>query len=446
MATQLRPDFAVSDERAKVLVVGSGGREHALAKALAGDPDVSKVFCAPGNPGTWKERKSQNLQTDGTKEALFPPLLEIVEGAGIDLVVVGPEDPLVKGLADYFHARGYRNVFGPTTAGAQIEADKWFSCDLMKTLDIPQARSLKCTTLDEAVWAVDEVLNEHGAVIKARGLTAGKGVSVCSSREDAIKQLPTHMSNYRQDVLIAERLVGREASVIAIANGDYASLLGVAADHKRRNDGDEGPNTGGMGAFSPVPYVSADLAQKIVDTMMTPVVQEMRMQGTPYIGFLYAGIILTEDGPKVLEYNCRMGDPEAQVILNQVDDGGLYAAMRAAVRREEIPAVKFRPGASCCVVLAVPGYPDPALVKEQKDQAISGLEHAALVPGITIYHAGTAGRNEEIVTAGGRVLGVTGQARDLLQARMWAYTAVKKISIPDGFHYRGDIAFRGSLK
>ena len=423
----------------KVLIIGSGGREHALGWKLCQSPEVSEVIYAPGNAGT-AEGKGVNIPIDGSKKDNFQAISDLIRSKHISLTVIGPEAPLNDGQVDFLNSRGHSNVFGPTSAATQLEADKIYSYELMKLLGIPQAESIPCYSTGEAERAIKKM--SGGVVIKARGLTAGKGVTVCDSKEQALEELARHAvaftENREYHVLIAERLFGQEFSVFGISDGKRVLPLEISVqDHKPLLDGDKGPNTGGMGAYCPAPIASADIVRHVADNIMTPVVQRMKTRDQEYKGFLYAGMIMTKDGPKVIEFNVRFGDPECQPSMMMLK-GDLYTLLSSALdgKLDEVKA-EFNPGAACCVVLASQGYPG----SYKKGLSISGLEEAARVPGVKVFHAGTKIENDAIVTSGGRVLGVTAHSPNgIADAQRLAYRAVSEISIPGGFAYRTDIA------
>lgn len=425
----------------KVLIVGGGGREHALGWSLAQDSNIEVIY-APGNAGTAQEEKGRNVSLDGSKKENFEAVHDLVRSENIDMVIVGPEQPLTEGLVDYLNSKGFFRVFGSTKAASQLESDKFFSYDLMQELGVPQANSIKCYTTDEAIRAINGHVTE-GIVIKARGLTGGKGVTVCDSKEKALNEIKQHAEKYGPEVLIAERLFGQEFSVFGISDGNKVYPLEISVqDHKPLLDGDKGPNTGGMGAYCPALIADASVVRNIAENIMTPIVQRMKEMGIEYKGFLYAGMIMTEQGPKVIEFNIRMGDPEAQPLMMMVK-GDLYEYLSLAIdgKLNEIN-MDFNPGAACCVVLASQGYPGAY----QKGLLISGLEEASKMEGVKVFHAGTKSDNGQILATGGRVLGVTGYSPNgIAEAQKLAYAAASKINIPGGFHYRKDIANK-SLK
>ena len=300
-------------KKGKVLVIGSGGREHALGWKLGKSDEVKEVIYAPGNAGT-QEDKGRNVAIDSTKKENFEAVKDFIQAGNIDMTVVGPEQPLADGLVDYLHTHGHKRVFGPSKKAAQLESDKFFSYNLMEELNIPQADSIMCYETVEALDAIGEIGNKYanGVVIKARGLTGGKGVTVCDNANEAISEIQNHSKSYGPEVLIAQRLYGQEFSVFGISDGESVSPLEIALqDHKPLLEEDEGPNTGGMGAYGPAPIASTEVVRNVAENMMTPVVQLMNKKGNEYKGFMYAGCMMTQEGPKIIEFNIRFGDPES---------------------------------------------------------------------------------------------------------------------------------------
>ncbi|MDO8740885.1 MAG: phosphoribosylamine--glycine ligase [Candidatus Woesearchaeota archaeon] len=430
---------------AKVLVIGSGGREHALGWSIAQDPKVDEVLYAPGNAGTGKDEKCRNVDINVAKKENVDRLYDLVMNEKVYMVVVGPEQPLVDGIVDIFNQRGFYRIFGPRSVAAEIESDKFLSHDLMANSGIPQARSICCSTTSEALNAIHQMSTSKGVVIKARGLTAGKGVYVCGSKEEALSKLEDHAKLYGPNVLVAERLFGQEFSVFGISDGERVIPLEMSVqDHKCLLDNDLGPNTGGMGAYGPAPIADKGVVRYVADTMMTPLVRKMKGEGREYKGFLYAAVIMTEDGLKILEYNCRFGDPEAQPSV-MMFKGGIYPAISAALdgKLDEVN-VEFNPGASCCVVMASNGYPG----KYETGLPIGCLEEVSGLSDVKVFHAGTGIKDGQIVTTGGRVLGVTVYSADgIRDARSRAYKAVHfiddtttRLNNKIVFIYRKDIA------
>jgi phosphoribosylamine--glycine ligase len=420
----------------RVLIIGSGGREEGIKWSIAQDPDVSRVYVAPGNAGTHSHEKCENanLEVDD-----FPGIYKFFQENNIEVIVVGPEKPLVDGISDYFHSRGLGNrIFGPNSAGAQIESDKFFSFDVMNLAGIPQANGIKCRGEEEVIRAIQE-LSRWGVlpVLKARGLTGGKGVGVYDSIEQALADVRKHTELYGNDVLVSERLYGPEFSVFGISDGEKVVPIPISVqDHKRLLDNDKGPNTGGMAAYCPVPFADPSLVKLVADTMMTPAVQEMRRRGIDYRVFLYAGVIKTKDGLKILEYNCRLGDPETQPLVMMLQNG-LYKPIQAALEGKlDESMMKVKEGSTCCIVLARREYPG----KIEGNLPISGLEDVLSMPDVLVLHAGTTMKEGRVVTSGGRNLNVLAYGKTIREAVDKAYGAAGKISIPGGFHYRKDIA------
>jgi phosphoribosylamine--glycine ligase len=423
--------------RVNVLVVGSGGREHALCWRLAQDPTVTRVLAAPGNAGM---AAVADLVPDVPADDQNA-LADLVEREDVDLTVVGPEAPLVAGLADRLAAGGHA-VFGPSAMAARIEGSKAFAKDVMARCGVPTARSGAFDDVEKAVAFVDELGGR--AVVKADGLAAGKGVTVARDRESAIAAIEASLidaafGDAGRTILVEELLEGPEISVFAVTDGrGNCVLLDLVQDHKRVGDGDTGPNTGGMGAYSPVPSVPQEVATEILDTCIAPVVDELR----PYRGVLFAGTMLTVDGPKVLEYNCRFGDPETQVLLPRMpySVASLLHACATGHLAEDAGHANVDAGAAVTVVAASDGYPGTY----RTGVPIDGLEEASLLPGVEVFHAGTAlDARGRFVTAGGRVLAVTGVGSSIREARDRAYGGIAQIRF-DGMQYRTDIAARAA--
>ncbi len=425
---------------AKVLIIGSGGREHAFGWKLSQSGEISTVFYAPGNGGT-EENKGVNIPIDGTKKENFEKLYEFIISEKIDMVIVGPEVPLVDGIADYLNERGYNRVFGPSKKASLLESDKFFSFDLMNKLNIPQADSIKCNNLESAMKAINERTSPEGIVIKARGLTAGKGVSVCNSKEEALKEIELYSAKYGYEVLIAERLIGQEFSIFGLSDGMEVIPFVIAfQDHKRLLDDDKGPNTGGMGAYGPVQFISKEMTMYICKIILTPIVQELKKMEIIYKGFIYAGMIMTGDGPKVLEFNVRFGDPECQPAMMMLKND-LYELLSSTLDGKSCE-IQFNPGASCCIVLASRGYPG----SYKKGFPIYGLEDLEGIENVKIFHAGTKKEGNNVISDGGRILGVTGYSPNTLkEARNMAYDVIPQICVKGGFIYRKDIAKKSFL-
>jgi phosphoribosylamine---glycine ligase len=408
----------------KILVIGGGGREHAICQALSLDESVDELYCAPGNPGIGQLARLR--ETDPMDPAAVAALA--VE-LGADLVVVGPEAPLVAGVADAVRAAGIA-CFGPSREAAALEGSKAFSKQVMAAAGVPTGRSYLCVDAQEAAAALDAFGPPY--VVKDDALAAGKGVVVTEDREAAL----AHAASCGR-VVIEEYLDGPEVSLFAVTDGSTVLPLQPAQDFKRIDDGDTGPNTGGMGAYSPLPWAPAGLVQEVLDTVLQPTVDELRHQGKPFVGLLYAGLALTARGVRVIEFNARFGDPETEVVLPLLRTplaGLLYRAATGTLADQE--PLRWHPGAAVTVVMSAHNYPQ----SPRKGDVITGIPAAEVLDGVTVYQAGTAlNATDELVTAGGRVLTVTARADGLAQARAQAYTALAHIHF-DGAHSRTDIA------
>jgi phosphoribosylamine--glycine ligase len=407
----------------KTLVIGSGGREHALALALSLDPGVSEIHAAPGNPGIGAVATLHDVDPmDGAAVA------DLASSLGIDLVVVGPEAPLVAGVADPVRARGIA-VYGPSGAAAQLEGSKAFSKDVMAAAGVPTAGSRVCVTPAEAAAALDEFGAPY--VVKDDALAAGKGVVVTTSRDEAL----AHAAACER-VVIEEFLDGPEVSVFAVCDGREARALQPAQDFKRIFDGGRGANTGGMGSYSPLPWAPAGLSDEVLASVVQPTLDEMNRRGIPFVGTLYVGLALTESGPRVIEFNCRFGDPDTQPVLALLTSplGGL---LKAAADGDlgAVPAPTFADGASVTVVMASAGYP----ASSSTGDVIVGTETLTGEGDVDVIHAGTARTDAGLVTAGGRVLAVRAIGSDIADARAKAYEGIASISFP-GAQWRRDIA------
>jgi phosphoribosylamine--glycine ligase len=416
----------------KVLVIGSGGREHALAWALTQDPEVEQVVAAPGNPGIATLRPAHDGQTIGCRSVDIEDheaVVALAQELGADLVVVGPEAPLVAGLADPLRDAGIA-VFGPSGEAAQIEGSKAFAKDVMAAASVPTGRAYVCTTPEEAATAIDAFGPPY--VVKDDGLAAGKGVVVTSDREEAL----AHAAQCEQ-VLIEEFLDGPEVSLFAITDGTTVLPMQPAQDFKRLADNDEGPNTGGMGAYTPLPWAPDDLVAEITEKVLQPTIDELRHRGTPFSGLLYAGLALTSRGVRVIEFNCRFGDPETQALLPMLKTplGGLLLAA-ATGKLADQGDLSWRDAASVAVVVAAKKYPS----SPRKGDPIAGVEQAES-DDVRVFHAGTALEGEELVTSGGRVLAVSAVGKDLAEARQRAYAGIGQIRIK-GSQHRTDIALK----
>lgn len=413
----------VSHSRLIVLVIGNGGREHALARALANDPGVEQVHVAPGNPGTIAVAGNHHVDPmDG--EAVG----DLAVRLGADLVVVGPEAPLVAGVADAVTARGIA-VFGPGRAAARLEGSKAFAKEVMAAAGVPTARAFVCTSPGETAAALDELGAPY--VVKDDGLAAGKGVVVTEDRQAALD----HAAGCAQ-VLVEEYLDGPEVSLFAITDGVTVRPLLPAQDFKRIGDGDRGPNTGGMGAYTPLPWAPPGLVEEVLSSVLQPTVDEMARRGTPFAGLLYAGLALTSHGTRVVEFNARFGDPETQALLALLGSPLSPLLLGAATGAlAEVAPLEWRPGAAVAVVLASAGYPGSSSAGD----VIVGVDEAEALEGVHVVHAGTSVSGGDLVTAGGRVLAVVGAGPDLRTARDAAYDGVARVSFP-GAQHRTDIA------
>jgi phosphoribosylamine---glycine ligase len=417
----------------KVLVVGNGGREHALAWKLASEPSVSEVVCAPGNAGVASVARIADISA-GDPAALAA----FAEREMIDLTVVGPELPLDRGIVDLFRSRRLR-IFGPSRAAAQLECSKVFAKAFMARHGIPTARYRVCDTAASAHAIVASGELGFPLVVKADGLAAGKGVVVAADRESAASAVRAAMEerlfgDAGLRVVLEECLVGPEVSFFAICDGTRATALMSAQDHKRVFDGDQGPNTGGMGAFAPSLLIDRAMQLRIMKEIVDPVVAGLRRDGAEYCGFLYAGLMLTCSGPKVIEFNVRFGDPEAQVVIPMIAEDLAPRLAAAADGALDDRPLAFRPEPHVGVVLASQGYPAAGRV----GMPVTGLDAAASLDDVFVFHAGTGRQGNAIVTAGGRVLTVVGRGKSFADAIVRAYDGVSKIAF-DGMHYRTDI-------
>lgn len=417
----------------KILIIGSGAREHAIAWKLARERDVSCVLCAPGNPGI--AAIAQCVPADVTDPA---QLLAVAEREHVDLTVVGPEVPLSLGVVDLFADRG-RAIVGPSRAAAALESSKSFAKDFMARHRVPTARFRVCDAADDALAFVARGEFGYPLVIKADGLAAGKGVVIAEDRAQADAAVRAAMIDHAfgaagARVVFEEFLVGEEASYFVLADGAAYVPLSSAQDHKRIFDDDRGPNTGGMGAFSPSPLITSAVERRVLDEIVVPVLEGMQAEGTPYRGFLYVGLMLTADGPKVIEFNVRFGDPEAQVVLPMLDEDLSWLLGAAATAALPSRPARFRNEPHVGVVLASRGYPESS----ESGRPISGLGAAAAVPGAMVFHAGTAKKDGQIVTAGGRVLTVVGRGATHRDAIDVAYRAASHVQF-DGMQLRRDI-------
>jgi len=418
----------------RVLLVGGGGREHALAWKIAQSPRLGRLVAAPGNPGV-----ARHAQCAPVRDSEVDDLVALAKRESADLVVVGPELPLSLGLADRLREAGLA-VFGPSRAAARLESSKVFSKDLMARYGIPTARF----KIFQDAAPAGRFCRELGAplVVKADGLAAGKGAIVCRTLDEADEALRLCLEEGAfgaagRTVVVEEFMEGEEASLFVVTDGTSALPFQAAQDHKTIFDGDRGPNTGGMGAYSPAPVMDAATDRRVMDEIVTPTIAAMAKEGAPYSGVLYVGLMITKDGPRVVEFNCRFGDPECQAILPRLEED-ILPVFDAVARGRGLPAsLRWRPESSVCVVLASRGYPAAPKVGDP----ISGLDDAGALPGVNVFHAGTARRDGILVTAGGRVLGVQALGPDIRSAIARAYEAVDRIRF-DGMQVRRDIGRR----
>ncbi len=416
-----------------VLVVGSGGREHALVWALARSPGVERLFCAPGNGGIADQARCVDVDAMD-----FDGLIGLCRAESIEFVVVGPEAPLVGGLVERLEAAGIK-AFGPSAAAAALEGSKGFTKDLCARHGIPSATYLRCADLESA----SAYIRAHGApiVVKADGLAAGKGVIIAESVEEALAAaaeiLDGRFGAAGNELVVEEFLEGEEASFFALVDGETVLPLASAQDHKAVGEGDTGANTGGMGAYSPAPVVTPELERRILGEIVEPTVAAMAAEGRPYRGLLYAGLMISGGRPKLLEYNVRFGDPECQVLIPRLQSDLLPALLAAAEGRLGEVELKWRPETALTVVMATQGYPGDY----RKGSVIENLEAAGELDGVTIFHAGTQRRDGAITASGGRVLGVTALGDGVREAQARAYEAADVIDWPEGF-CRRDIGWR----
>ncbi len=415
----------------RVLVLGSGAREHAIVHALRRSHGVSYVFAAPGNPGIAQAADLLPISAND-----LPGVAEAAEDLRIDVTIVGPEVPLAMGVCDEFYRRGLR-LFGPRRAAAELESSKVFAKEFCQRHSIPTARAEVVRTADEAAAAARNL--GLPVVFKADGLAAGKGVLMIRDDQDLDSAIDVFFNQRRfgdagDRVVVEECLVGDEVSYMVITDGTRVLPMATSHDYKRARENDEGTNTGGMGAHSPALVIPPGTSRIILDTVVRPAISGMAAEGREYRGVLYAGLMMTSDGPKVLEFNCRLGDPETQAIFLRLDDNFAEVARAASDGALETSSLQWRKHAVACVVLAAEGYPG----SPRKGDAISGIDDAMALPGVTVYHAGTRLEGESLVTSGGRVLSVCGRGPTLAEALDVAYGGVKKISF-DGMWYRSDI-------
>ena len=416
----------------KILLVGSGGREHALVRKLAQSPEADRIFCAPGNAGTQEIGENVSISAND-----LPKLTRFAKGNGIDLTVIGPDDPLAAGIVDLFEAEGLR-VFGPNKKAARLEASKIFAKELMGAEKIPTAQARTFSSSAEALNYCDKVALP--VVIKADGLALGKGVVVVHDRAGARQAVRSMMEERAfgeagRRIIMEECLRGGECSVHALVSGKSFRMLATARDHKRAHDGDEGPNTGGMGAVSPADNWNAERESNFTSSIMQPLLDGLTRNATMFRGLLFPGLMITDDELRVLEFNCRFGDPETQAILPRMKSDLLPLLIATIEGRLENVAIEFDPRIAVTVILASGGYPG----KYETGKPIEGLENGARLPEVQIFHAGTKRQDRKTVTSGGRVLAITALGDSVTQARERAYAAINQIHF-DGCHFRHDIA------
>jgi len=422
----------------KILVIGGGGREHALVWKLAQSRHVDKIYCSPGNAGISEMAECIDVGPND-----FDALVDFVKYEWIDLTIVGPEEPLSRGIVDVFEKEG-RRILGPNKKAAQLESSKVFAKEFMKRYGIPSAEYSVFTSY---VHAADHVrMKGAPIVIKADGLAAGKGVYVAGTVDEAIEALRLIMKEKvfgtaGDRVVVEECLEGEEASFMVFCDGKTVRPMASSQDYKRIFDGDKGPNTGGMGAYSPAPVITESLEAKIMDTVMWPVMRGLKAEGIEYKGILYAGLMIKNGSSSVLEFNCRLGDPETQPVLSRLDTDFVEIAFAMLDGKLAGTDIKWKPKSSVCVVLASKGYPG----KYDKGNVITGIKDLKDEKDVFVFHAGTAFDDSKVVTSGGRVLGVTALGEDILAAKERAYQAIRKLHF-DGMHYRKDIADRALKK
>jgi len=422
----------------KVLVVGSGGREHALVWKIAQSRHVRKIYCAPGNGGIAGIAECVAIKADD-----IAGLLDFAQSRLIDLVVVGPEAPLVEGIVDVFQDAGMK-VFGPRRRPARLEASKLFAKEIMAKHRVPTAAFAVCRTVEDVVVAAGRF--GFPVVLKADGLAAGKGVVICRSEKEAAAAAEEMLVKKifgasGETIVVEEFLEGEEVSILVLTDGEGVVPLVSSQDHKRVFDHDEGPNTGGMGAYSPAPIVTPGVMDEIMTSVVKPVIRGMAKEGMPYTGILYAGLMMTAQGSKVLEFNVRFGDPETQAVLARLQSDIIEAILWSVEGGQGVPVLRWDTRPSVCVVMASKGY--PGLYETGK--VISGLDEAVRLRDVVVFHAGTKESDGRIVSSGGRVLGVTGLGDTLKEAIAHTYEAVGKIRF-EGAHYRTDIGWRALEK
>ncbi|MDX1921998.1 MAG: phosphoribosylamine--glycine ligase [Alphaproteobacteria bacterium] len=417
-----------------VLIIGSGGREHAIAWTISNSPNLTKLYAAPGNAGIAELAICLPISVEDNAA-----IVRAAHEHSIDFVIVGPEVPLVNGLVDELEKTGIP-AFGPHANAAQLEGSKGFMKDLCARANVPTARYARFTDITKAKAYVEE----HGTpiVIKADGLAAGKGVTVAMTKAEALQAIDDAMLHSAfgkagAELVIEEFMEGEEASFFALCDGETAIMFAHAQDHKRAFDHDEGPNTGGMGAYSPAPIVTPAMQEDIMQRIILPTAKQMANDGTPFRGVLFAGLMITNEGPKLIEYNARFGDPETQAMLPRLKSDFLDVLYKTATGQLKDVKLEWHDSAALCVVMAAKGYPG----SYQKNTVIKGLDKAADLPNVVVFHAGTLNNNGAVVANGGRVLGVTGFSQNLKQAQHYAYLAVDHIDWDEGF-CRRDIGWR----
>jgi len=421
----------------KVLVIGGGGREHALVWKLSQSPKVKEIYCAPGNAGIANLAECIEIRPDN-----LTGFLNFAKSHKIDLTVVGPELPLALGVVDEFQRAGLR-IFGPTKAAAMIESSKIYAKQFMKTYHIPTAKAHSFDSIEKALGYARQ--QELPLVIKADGLAAGKGVMIAHTLAQAEESIDQMMhsrvfGSAGEKIVIEAFLTGEEATILAFTDGRGVSLLPASQDHKRLGDGDQGANTGGMGAYAPAPVVTPEIQGQVLRHIVKPTLHGLAEEGCPYKGVLYFGLMICKEGPRVLEFNCRFGDPEAQVVLPLLDSD-LVDILEAVIdERLDQVTIRLKALAAICVVLASSGYPE----ESPQGFPVKGLKLAQKLKDVLLFHAGTALRNDRVVTHGGRVLGVTALGADLRSARDRVYKAIGKIDF-EGMQYRKDIAARALI-
>ena len=421
----------------KVLIIGSGGREHALAWSIAKSSRVDEVLVAPGNAGTAAEDKTRNVAVNAED---IPALLDLARDEHVDLTIIGPEAPLVAGIVDQFTANGLR-CFGPTASGARLEGSKAYTKEFLERYNIPTAGYRDFTSLDNALTYVKDC--ELPVVVKADGLAAGKGVIIAHTRQELVDAVQLMLADQAfgtagNKIVIEDFLIGEEASFMALVDGEHILPLATSQDHKARDEGDKGPNTGGMGAYSPAPVIDTAMAATIMRDVIEPTLAGLKQDGVKYIGFLYAGLMIDGDGvPKVLEFNCRMGDPETQPILFRLQSDLVELIDTALDGKLDTIKAEWDTRPSLGVVLAAGGYPN----SYTKGASISGLDEDQSSDDLKIFHAGTKTNNDQIVTNGGRVLCAVALGDTIADAQAKAYELVDQISW-DKMYYRRDIGYR----